>query len=33
VFVLVVIGATPGDGRHYEYIRRWAAELGDTLKR
>ncbi len=31
VFVLVVIGATPGDGRHYEYIREWAADLGGAL--
>jgi hypothetical protein len=23
LFVLLVIGATPGDGRHYEFIRNW----------
>jgi hypothetical protein len=31
-FVLVVIGATPGDGRHYEFIREWAAGLGGALR-
>jgi flavodoxin len=31
LFVLLVIGATPGDGRHYDYIREWAAGLGETL--
>jgi menaquinone-dependent protoporphyrinogen oxidase len=33
LFVLVVIGATPGDGRHYEFIRAWAAGLGEALAR
>ena len=32
LFVLLVIGATPGDGRHYEFIREWAAGLGGALK-
>jgi menaquinone-dependent protoporphyrinogen IX oxidase len=32
LFVLLVIGATPGDGRHYEFVREWAAGLGDALK-
>ena len=32
LFVLVVIGATPGDGRHYDFIRQWAAGLGDALR-
>ena len=31
LFVLLAIGATPGDGRHYEFIRAWAAGLGDVL--
>ena len=31
-FVLVVIGATPGDGRHYESIHEWAAGLGGALR-
>jgi menaquinone-dependent protoporphyrinogen IX oxidase len=31
LFVLLVIGATPGDGRHYDFIRQWAAGLGQTL--
>jgi menaquinone-dependent protoporphyrinogen oxidase len=31
LFVLLVIGATPGDGRHYEYIREWAAGLRAAL--
>jgi len=33
LFVLLVIGATPGDGRHYEYIREWTAGVGDALGR
>jgi len=33
LFVLLVVGATPGDGRHYEYIREWAAGLGGALRR
>ena len=28
LFVLLVVGATPGDGRHFEFIREWAAGLG-----
>jgi menaquinone-dependent protoporphyrinogen oxidase len=32
LFVLLVIGATPGDGRHYDFIREWAAGLGDALR-
>jgi menaquinone-dependent protoporphyrinogen oxidase len=32
LFVLLVIGATPGDGRHYDFIREWAAGLGETLR-
>jgi menaquinone-dependent protoporphyrinogen IX oxidase len=31
LFVLLVIGATPGDGRHWEAIREWAAGLGEAL--
>ena len=31
LFVLLVIGATPGDGRHWEQIRAWGAGLGETL--
>jgi menaquinone-dependent protoporphyrinogen oxidase len=33
LFVLLVIGATPGDGRHFEFVRAWAADLGEALKR
>jgi len=33
LFVLLIVGATPGDGRHYEFIHEWAAGLGDALKR
>lgn len=33
LFVLLVVGATPGDGRHFEFIRGWAAGLGDVLSR
>ncbi len=32
LFVLLAIAATPGDGRHYEYVREWAAGLGGALK-
>ena len=31
LFVLLVIGATPGDGRHYDFVREWAAELRTSL--
>ncbi len=31
LFVLLVVGATPGDGRHFEFIREWAGGLGDLL--
>jgi menaquinone-dependent protoporphyrinogen oxidase len=31
LFVLLVVGATPGDGRHFDYIREWAAGLGEAL--
>jgi menaquinone-dependent protoporphyrinogen oxidase len=33
LFVMLVIGATPGDGRHFEFIREWAAGSGETLTR
>jgi menaquinone-dependent protoporphyrinogen IX oxidase len=32
LFVLLVIGASPGDGRHYDFIREWAAGLGEALR-
>lgn len=31
LFVLLIVGASPGDGRHYDFIREWAAGLGDSL--
>lgn len=31
LFVLLVIGATPGDGRHFDFIREWATGLAGTL--
>ena len=31
LFVLLAVGATPGDGRHWEFIRAWGAGLGDEL--
>ena len=31
LFVLLVVGATPGDGRHWDFVREWAAGLGDVL--
>jgi len=33
LFVMLVIGATPGDGRHFDFIHEWAAGLGETLVR
>ena len=33
LFVLLVVGATPGDGRHYGFIRDWSAGLADVLRR
>ncbi len=33
LFVLLVIGATPGDGRNFKMIREWAAGLGEVLGR
>jgi menaquinone-dependent protoporphyrinogen oxidase len=30
-FVLLVIGATPGDGRHWDFVKEWAGGLPDTL--
>ena len=30
-FVLLVIGATPGDGRHFDAVREWARELPAVL--
>jgi len=31
LFVLLVVSATPGDGRHWELIRSWAAGLAEEL--
>ena len=31
LFVLLVIGATPGDGRHWDFVREWAAGLDEAL--
>lgn len=33
LFVLVVVGATPGDGRHFDFIKEWAAAAGERLRR
>ena len=32
LFVLLVVGATPGDGRHLDYVREWARELPAALR-
>jgi len=32
LFVLLVVSATPGDGRHWELIRSWGAGLAEELK-
>ena len=31
LFVLAIIGATPGDGRHWDFVREWATETARTL--
>ena len=31
LFVLLIVGATPGDGRHWDFVREWAAGLGGAL--
>ena len=31
LFVLLIVGATPGDGRHWDFVREWAAEAAKTL--
>ncbi|NLE21202.1 MAG: hypothetical protein GX624_00230 [Actinobacteria bacterium] len=31
LFVLLVIGATPGDGRHFDFVRSWAGETAGEL--
>jgi menaquinone-dependent protoporphyrinogen oxidase len=31
LFVLLVIGATPGDGRHFDFIRQWARDAAEEL--
>jgi len=32
LFVLLVVGATPGDGRNWKAIREWSAGLGEVLR-
>jgi menaquinone-dependent protoporphyrinogen oxidase len=32
LFVLLVVGATPGDGRNWKVIREWGAGLGEVLR-
>ena len=32
LFVLLVVGATPGDGRNWKAIREWGAGLGEALQ-
>ncbi len=31
LFVLLVIGATPGDGRHFDFVRHWARQTAGEL--
>jgi menaquinone-dependent protoporphyrinogen IX oxidase len=31
LFVLAIVGATPGDGRHWDFVREWAAEAAGDL--
>jgi menaquinone-dependent protoporphyrinogen IX oxidase len=32
LFVLLVVGASPGDGRNWKAVRAWGAGLGDVLR-
>jgi menaquinone-dependent protoporphyrinogen oxidase len=32
LFVLLVVGATPGDGRHWEFIKEWGRSLAAELR-
>ncbi len=32
LFVLLAVGATPGDGRHFDYVREWARGLPAVLR-
>jgi menaquinone-dependent protoporphyrinogen IX oxidase len=32
LFALLVVGATPGDGRNWKAIREWGAGLGEVLR-
>jgi menaquinone-dependent protoporphyrinogen oxidase len=32
LFVLLIVGATPGDGRHWDFVREWAVGLGGALR-
>jgi menaquinone-dependent protoporphyrinogen IX oxidase len=31
LFVLLIVGATPGDGRHWDFVREWAAATAGEL--
>ena len=31
LFVLLIVGATPGDGRHWDFVREWGAEAAGAL--
>ncbi len=31
LFVLLIVGVTPGDGRHWDFVREWGAEAARTL--
>jgi menaquinone-dependent protoporphyrinogen IX oxidase len=32
LFVLLVVGATPGDGRHWDFVKEWSHELVGDLR-
>lgn len=32
LFVLLVVGATPGDGRHWDFIKEWGAAIAPRLR-
>jgi menaquinone-dependent protoporphyrinogen oxidase len=31
LFVLLIVGATPGDGRHWDFVREWGADAAKAL--
>ena len=32
MFVLLIVGATPGDGRHWDFVKEWSRRLAAELR-